>query len=117
MAITAKQVNELRKATGAGMMNCKKALVEADGDFERAIDILRKQGQKIAAKRATKEAKEGKVWVAVNEDATKGFGFSLNCETESVAKTADFLTLGDAILELAQEQAPRNPRRTFRFNF
>lgn len=106
MAVTAKQVNELRKATGAGMMNCKKALVEADGDFERAIDILRKQGQKIAAKRADKEAKEGKVWVAVNRDNTKGFGFSLNCETESVAKTADFLNLGAAILNLAQEQVP-----------
>ena len=108
MTITAEQVNKLRKATGAGMMNCKKALVEADGNFEHAIDILRKQGQKIAAKRSNKEAKEGKVWVTVNQDTNKGYGFSLNCETESVAKTADFLALGDNILRLAQRHTPTN---------
>lgn len=70
MAITAKQVNELRKITGAGMMDCKKALVEADGDIEKAIDLLRKKGQKVAAKRADREASEGNTYSYINTEGT-----------------------------------------------
>ncbi len=103
MAITAKQVNELRQITGAGMMDCKKALVEADGDIEKAIDLLRKKGQKVAAKRADREASEGNVYSYVSDDATIGIAYSLNCETEPVSKTEEFKVLGDNILKAAIE--------------
>ncbi len=106
MAITAKQVNELRKTTGAGMMDCKNALTESNGDFEKAIDFLRKKGQKIAAKRANKEAKEGKVWLSIDQRDTIGIGFALNCETESVAVNETFLNLGQLILETAKKYNP-----------
>jgi elongation factor Ts len=106
MAITAKQVNELRKATGAGMMDCKKALVEADGDFEKAIDILRKKGQKVAAKRADREAKEGAVFVELSADNTFAALIELNCETDFVARNEDFQTLGNTIASLALENKP-----------
>jgi len=107
MAITAAQVNELRQRTGAGMMDCKKALEEAQGDFEKAIDILRVKGQKIAAKRADKEAKEGQAYVYTNETATLGIGFTLNCETEPVSKTDEFLQLGKMLLEAAVANKPK----------
>ncbi|WP_203294499.1 translation elongation factor Ts [Luteirhabdus pelagi] len=91
--ITAAEVNKLRKTTGAGMMDCKKALVEADGDFDTAIEILRKKGQKIAAKRADRESSEGAVIAKVNDDNKKGVIISLNCETDFVAKNDDFVKL------------------------
>ena len=84
--ITAAEVNKLRKQTGAGMMDCKKALVEAEGDFDAAIDILRKKGQKVAAKRADREASEGAVLATTNGDNTVGVLVSVNCETDFVAK-------------------------------
>lgn len=101
MAITAKQVNELRQITGAGMMDCKKALTEAEGDIEAAIDILRKKGQKVAAKREDREAAEGKVFIKISDDAKEGIGFALKCETDFVAKNDDFVKLGEQISELA----------------
>ncbi|QIX61012.1 elongation factor Ts [Hymenobacter sp. BT18] len=100
-AITAADVNKLRTMTGAGMMDCKKALTEADGDFEAARDILRKQGQKIADKRAENETSEGFVAVSVSEDGTNGKLVALACETESVAKVADFRNLVQRALDTA----------------
>lgn len=99
--ITAAEVNKLRKHTGAGMMDCKKALVEAEGDFEQAIDILRKKGQKVAAKRADRDAVEGAVVSGVNAEGTVGFIVSLNCETDFVAKNDSFVALAKSILDLA----------------
>ena len=100
-AITAADVNKLRTMTGAGMMDCKKALVEAEGDFEAARDILRKQGQKIADKRAENETSEGMVLVNVSADGTQGKLVALACETESVAKVADFRALVQLLLDEA----------------
>ena len=100
-AITAADVNKLRTMTGAGMMDCKKALTEADGDFEAARDILRKQGQKIADKRADNETSEGLVLVSVSDDGKTGRLVALACETESVAKVADFRNLVQQILYAA----------------
>ena len=100
-AITAADVNKLRTMTGAGMMDCKKALVEADGDFEAARDILRKHGQKIADTRAENETSEGLVLVNVSEDGTQGKLVALACETESVAKIANFRELAQQILDTA----------------
>jgi elongation factor Ts len=100
-AITAADVNKLRTMTGAGMMDCKKALTEAEGDFEAARDILRKQGQKIADKRAENETSEGFVAVNVSEDGTSGKLVALACETESVAKVANFRELVQRILDAA----------------
>lgn len=98
MGVTAKEVNELRKTTGAGMMDCKKALVEANGDLEAAIDLLRKKGQKISAKRADKDASEGSIFAVTNADATEGFLIALNCETDFVAKNEDFVGLGNNLI-------------------
>lgn len=108
MAITAKQVNELRQITGAGMMDCKKALTEADGKIETAIDILRKKGQKVAAKREDREASEGKVFMKVAQEDKEGIAFALKCETDFVAKNDDFINLGTQIAELASAQKPAN---------
>ena len=91
--ITASEVNKLRKATGAGMMDCKNALVEANGDFELAIENLRKKGQKVAAKRADRDSSEGAVISMVNDDQTKGVIISLNCETDFVAKNESLVDL------------------------
>ncbi len=99
--ITAAEVNKLRKTTGAGMMDCKKALVEADGDFEKAIEFLRKQGQKVAAKRADRDSSEGAAIAKVNSDDTKGVVISLNCETDFVAKNDDFVKLANELADLA----------------
>ena len=101
MKITAQQVNELRKTTGAGMMDCKQALVESDGDMEKAIDYLRKKGQKIAAKRADREASEGVVLAKVNEDKTFAAVVMINCETDFVAKNQDFIDYVESIIDLA----------------
>jgi elongation factor Ts len=99
--ISAADVKKLRDATGAGMMDCKKALVEAEGDFDKAIEILRKKGQKVAANRADRDSKEGAVIAAVNEDNTTGAIVSLNCETDFVAKNEDFVQLAKDFAALA----------------
>ena len=101
MAITAQDVNKLRQMTGAGMMDCKKALQEADGDFEQAVDILRKQGQKVAAKRADNEVAEGTVLVAISADGTNGKLIAFACETEPVSNVEDFKNLAQSILDKA----------------
>ena len=99
--VTAAMVKELREKTGAGMMDCKKALVEANGDFDEAISILRKKGQKVAAKRADRESAEGVAVAVLNEDNTKGVIFTLNCETDFVAKNDDFVNLAKKMGEVA----------------
>ena len=101
--IKAADVAKLRKATGAGMMDCKNALVETDGDFDKAIDIIRKKGQLIANKRADREATEGVVLAKVNADETFGAIVVLNCETDFVAKNADFVNFTQKILDTAIE--------------
>ncbi|MFT4032506.1 MAG: translation elongation factor Ts [Siphonobacter sp.] len=105
-AITAADVNKLRQMTGAGMMDCKKALSEADGDFEKAIEILRKAGQKVAAKRADNTTSEGLVLVKLSEDGQNGKLVALACETEPVSKVEDFRNLADAILTAAVVNNP-----------
>lgn len=104
--ITAADVNALRKQTGAGMMDCKNALVEAEGNFDNAVDILRKKGQKIAAKRADREATEGVVLSA----SSGNFGalISLNCETDFVAKNEGFVALAQSFLDAAMSNRPAN---------
>lgn len=99
--ITAAEVNKLRQLTGAGMMDCKKALVEANGDFDLAIENLRKKGQKVAANRADRESTEGAAIAAVNADRTLGVVISLNCETDFVAKNEDFIKLATDFADLA----------------
>ena len=104
--ITAQDVNKLRTMTGAGMMDCKKALTEANGDFEKAIEILRKKGQKVSASRSDKEAKEGSVFVKVSDDKKEAVLIALNCETDFVAKTDAFQELGKLIVETAFAKKP-----------
>lgn len=106
MAITAQDVNKLRQMTGAGMMDCKKALVEADGDFEKAIEILRKTGQKVSASRADRETKEGSVFIKTNSDNTEAVLVSFTCETDFVAKNEEFQAMGYRILEAAYNEKP-----------
>ena len=106
MAITAADVNKLRQTTGAGMMDCKKALTEANGDFEAAIDLIRKRGQAIANKRADREATEGAVLAKVDSTGKHGAIIVLNCETDFVAKNENFVALATKILELALQQKP-----------
>ncbi len=106
MAITAQDVNKLRKMTGAGMMDCKKALTEANGDFDKAVEILRKKGQKISASRAGKEASEGSIFVKSVDNDSKCILIALNCETDFVAKNDEFKTLGQSIVDLAAENNP-----------
>ncbi len=106
MAITAQEVNKLRKMTGAGMMDCKKALTEADGDFDKAIEFLRKKGQKVSASRADRETSEGVVFVKTNADATEGTLVTLTCETDFVAKNDQFIALGNEILDAAVANKP-----------
>ena len=95
--VTAAEVNKLRKTTGAGMMDCKKALVESNGDFDAAIEILRKKGQKVAAKRADRESSEGVAIAIANEDNSSGVGVVLACETDFVGKNEDFISLAHKI--------------------
>lgn len=99
--ITAADVNKLRQTTGAGMMDCKKALVEAEGDFEKAIEVLRKKGQKVAANRADRESTEGAAIALVNEAKTKAVAITLNCETDFVAKNDSFVELANQIAAIA----------------
>jgi elongation factor Ts len=101
VAITAADINKLRQATGAGMMDCRKALTETNGDFEAAIDWLRKQGQKIAAKRSDREAKEGVVIAQTTADNTAGIALCISCETDFVSKNADFVAFAKSIADAA----------------
>lgn len=104
--ISAADVKKLREMTGAGMMDCKKALTEAGGDFDKAIEILRKKGQKLSAKRADREANEGAVIAKVSEDRKKGVVVKLSCETDFVAKNEAFIALVDSFADLALKEFP-----------
>jgi len=104
--ISAAEISKLRKATGAGMMDCKKALLEADGDFEKSIEIIRKKGQAIANKRADREASQGVVIAKVTDDAKNGAIVCLNCETDFVAKNENFIKFTYSILDIALEKKP-----------
>ncbi|MFM7565361.1 MAG: translation elongation factor Ts [Flavobacteriales bacterium] len=108
MAITAADVNKLRQQTGAGMMDCKNALVEANGDFEAAVDILRKKGQKIAAKRGDNDAKEGIILAQTTQDGTAGVILTLNCETDFVAKNEGYVSLVQSLVNKALENLPES---------
>jgi elongation factor Ts len=104
--ISAQDVNKLRTMTGAGMMDCKKALTEAEGDFDKAIEILRKKGQKVSASRSDRDAKEGSVFVKVSDDKKEAVLIALNCETDFVAKNDEFQNLGKLIAETAFAKKP-----------
>lgn len=99
--ITAADVNKLRQQTGAGMMDCRKALVESDGDFEKAVDYLRKKGQKVAALRSDRETKEGVIIAKTATDGKSGVLVALGCETDFVAKNEDFIKFAQSIVDLA----------------
>jgi elongation factor Ts len=99
--ITASDINKLRQATGAGMLDCRKALTESNGDFEAAIDWLRKQGQKVAAKRSDREAKEGVVLAKTTADNKAGIVLCISCETDFVSKNADFVAFAQSIADAA----------------
>ena len=101
VAISAADINKLRQATGAGMMDCRKALTETNGDFEAAIDWLRKQGQKVAAKRSDREAKEGVILAKTADDNKSGIIVCVSCETDFVSKNADFVAFAQSIADAA----------------
>src|SRR5690606_19100562 len=109
--ITAADVNKLRKATGAGMMDCKKALVEAEGDFDKAIEILRKKGQKVAANRSDRESSEGAAIAKVDADKNQGVVISLNCGTDFVAMNDSIGRPADVLAELALDQTDKAASR------
>ena len=106
--ISAAEVSRLRKTTGAGMMDCKKALQEVDGNFEKAIEVIRKKGQAVANKRADREATEGVVLSKINQAGNKVAMIVLNCETDFVAKNEAFVEFADSILQLALAENPAN---------
>ncbi len=106
MGITAQDIKKLRDMTGAGMMDCKKALSEADGDFEKAIEELRKKGQKLSAKRADREAKEGVVIAETSANRNNGVLIKLSCETDFVAKNDSFVELAKTIAGIALKNLP-----------
>jgi len=108
LTITAADVNKLRTQTGAGMMDCKKALTEANGDFEAAVDYLRKKGAKVSASRSDRDAKEGVVIARTTSDGKRGIVIELNCETDFVAKNADFVAFGNTIADAAIAENPAN---------
>jgi len=114
--ITAADVNQLRKTTGAGMMDCKNALVEAEGDFDKAIEILRKKGQKVAAKRADRDSSEGAAIAKVNAENTEGVIISLNCETDFVAKNESFVSLANNLAEIALQYDDKEAFLAANFN-
>ena len=97
--ITASEINKLRQQTGAGMMDCRKALVESDGDFEAAIDYLRKKGQKVAALRGDREAKEGVIIAQTSEDNKTGYVINVSCETDFVSKNAEYIAFAQSIMD------------------
>src|SRR5690606_4914638 len=106
MAITAADVKRLREMTGVGMMDCKQALTEADGDFDKAVEILRKKGQKVAAKRAEREANEGLIVTALSADKKTGAIVEVNCETDFVARNDDFAAFAQQVAQLVLDQQP-----------
>lgn len=106
LQISASDVNKLRQQTGAGMMDCKKALTETNGDFEAAIDYLRKKGAKVAASRQDRESNEGVVIARTSEDGKRGVIIELNCETDFVAKNAEFIAFANQIANVAVEEKP-----------
>jgi len=110
MAITAQDVKRLREATGVGMMDCKRALTETDGDFDAAIELLRKKGEKVAAKRADRDATEGVIATATSDDGSTAVMVEVNCETDFVARNDDFTGFAQSIadLALAQKTADRD---------
>lgn len=108
MAISAAQVKELREKTGAGMMDCKKALTEANGDFEKAIELLRKKGASVAAKRAERTASEGLVLTKTTGDGSKGYILEVNCETDFVAKSDDFVAFAGKVMDKLVEKEPKD---------
>src|SRR5215210_6515563 len=99
--ITAAEINKLRQQTGAGMMDCRKALVESNGDFEAAIDYLRKKGQKVAALRGDREAKEGVIIAKTTPDNKTGFIINVSCETDFVSKNAEYVEFAKSIMDAA----------------
>jgi elongation factor Ts len=106
MAISASQVKELREKTGAGMMDCKKALTEADGDFEKAVEVLRKKGASVAAKRAERTANEGVILTKILDGGKTGIILEVNCETDFVAKSDDFIAFANGAMDAAAENRP-----------
>ena len=114
--ITAAEVNKLRKTTGAGMMDCKKALVEAEGNFDLAIEILRKKGQKVAAKRADRESTEGAAIAKVNDTNTIGVSIVLGCETDFVGKNDSFVELANQLASLALNYSSKDEFLAADFN-
>jgi elongation factor Ts len=108
VTISAADVNKLRQQTGAGMMDCRKALMESDGDFEKAIDYLRKKGQKVAANRSDREAKEGVVLAKASADNTYGVIVNLSSETDFVAKNAEFIAFAQQIADIALQTKAAN---------
>ena len=106
MTISAQEVNKLRQMTGSGMMDCKKALLEANGDFDKAIEFLRKKGQKVSASRADRKTSEGIIFTKISEDGSKGVLIALSCETDFVAKNEAFIALGEEILACAFDHEP-----------
>lgn len=106
MSISASQVKELRDKTGAGMMDCKKALIEADGDFEKAVENLRKKGASVAAKRAERAANEGIVKIEIFNDGKNAAIIEVNCETDFVAKSDDFLAFADFVMDVVVANKP-----------
>lgn len=116
MAISASQVKELRDKTGAGMMDCKKALTEADGNYEKAIEILRKKGASVAAKRAERTANEGIVLTKIIDDKV-GFIVEVNCETDFVAKSDDFVNFANFVLEAVVAESPSDKSELLQLNY
>ena len=114
VVISASAVKDLRDQTGAGMMDCKKALTEANGDFEKAIELLRLRGQKMSEKRADRDAKEGVVIALVNDAQNKGVVVRLSCETDFVAKNEDFVNLTKEIAALALDKFPANREELYK---
>ena len=116
MSVTAAQVNELRKKTGAGMMDCKKALVEANGDMQKAIEILRKKGAAVAAKRAEKSANEGLILTKVADDKKSAAIVEINCETDVVAKSEDFVDFAQTVLNEVYSAKPASVQELMKNN-
>ncbi len=108
MAISAKDVKRLRDATGVGMMDCKKALQEADGDFDKAVEVLRKKGQKVAAKRADREAEEGLIVTALSDDGRTAAIVEVNCETDFVARNDDFSQFANKVAQIILREQPED---------
>ncbi|MCU0332280.1 MAG: translation elongation factor Ts [Ignavibacteriaceae bacterium] len=116
MAITAAQVNDLRQRTGAGMMDCKRALEEANGEVQKAIEILRKKGASVAAKRAEKSANEGLVVTKVSDDKKFATILEINCETDFVAKSEDFVNLAKFVVDAAHKNKPKNVEELLKYS-